>query len=642
MYDDIDTFFGIIDENPKIKVISNANVFSTNVFIPMDNKMNDKSFFYLTGMVKLIETFKVRIENSVLTNKKWMLFIYYDHMFEEEYNDDVYEPNKSNNDENRNIKENYEKYNNELKILFEIYKNYISIIKKNENNKYDFIKLYSYNCKQFEKKKLGYLGHPSTFGSFIRFIPLFNPNIERVFLINISQAITPIICYLIEEWTISNRLYVTNYKKKYIYEKELYDVFNIICNDIFNKNKKTLNKNIELFLYNRRPLAGLYGFYKNKYNFHIMNKLKLNFIKIIDFLIDKQNKKEKIELNGKLTINWFFFGIDELILGMIIKQINILMNIEDTDKNKIYFFTDNDDIFYDKIKPFYLFFYMYNYQYQFISNLYESKKFAKKLKLIIPSNYKNIITIDERKLSLNVKYEKNLFNKDLQKIKTIIYKLKNKILNFFYELGKNKKYKIDENLINFIDLTCIYLFCSNNKKPINCDITNNYFKTLRDLELYDNELLFFLYNTYGYYRLRYISIQFMKKINHHNIILDFLEKIQYNKNNILILTVHIALNSYDEIKPLIIINDKDDFFSLIKYYTEYYTFINYNDKDLLSKILNYYTNPEKVLPIPYNIKLDSTKNISSKTKTKLKTNTKLKTKKKSKQRKNQNKEKLNN
>lgn len=34
------------------------NIFSTNVFIPRELKLNHKSFSYLTGFIKLVETFK--------------------------------------------------------------------------------------------------------------------------------------------------------------------------------------------------------------------------------------------------------------------------------------------------------------------------------------------------------------------------------------------------------------------------------------------------------------------------------------------------------------------------------------------------------------------------------------------------------
>ena len=33
-------------------------VFSSNIFIPMENNIKDKSYNYLVGFVKLVETFK--------------------------------------------------------------------------------------------------------------------------------------------------------------------------------------------------------------------------------------------------------------------------------------------------------------------------------------------------------------------------------------------------------------------------------------------------------------------------------------------------------------------------------------------------------------------------------------------------------
>jgi hypothetical protein len=59
MNEKIESFFGIVDENPEINVPVNSNVFSTNVFIPMNGKLTDKSFFYFSGMIKLINTFDI-------------------------------------------------------------------------------------------------------------------------------------------------------------------------------------------------------------------------------------------------------------------------------------------------------------------------------------------------------------------------------------------------------------------------------------------------------------------------------------------------------------------------------------------------------------------------------------------------------
>ena len=172
-YQEVKEYFGIEDRNPKVKPIKGKtlNVFSTNLFIPMELEISDKLFLYLTGFVKLVELFEVRTRELQTQTEQWMLYIYCDNMFFEEFNDTVYKiKNETNNNNNKTIKRNYAKNQVFFKRLLELYKEYLEIITANEKGKYFFVKLFSFNCLDVKNEKL-YLGHPSTFGSFIRFLP---------------------------------------------------------------------------------------------------------------------------------------------------------------------------------------------------------------------------------------------------------------------------------------------------------------------------------------------------------------------------------------------------------------------------------------------------------------------------------------
>ena len=172
-----------------VDVLSKKNVFSTNVFIPenIDN-INIKTYNYFTGFIKLTETFKHRTDDS------WILIIYIDKMFVDKrtYNNINTGSSINNTEYNTTIKTRFTDAGTEFKkkinVLLSLYKQYIEYIKENPDN-YKRIKLISYECKHLNNYK--YLGHTSTFGSIIRFLPLFEDNLyEHIVFINISHAIS--------------------------------------------------------------------------------------------------------------------------------------------------------------------------------------------------------------------------------------------------------------------------------------------------------------------------------------------------------------------------------------------------------------------------------------------------------------------
>ena len=152
-YDDIINYFDIKDENPDIIPYckKELNVFSTNIFIPKELNYSEKIYLYFTGFIKLVELFQARTYELQNSTNKWMLYIYYDNMFNEYFDDKVYEINEKNNENNLEIKKNYISYKKVFKKLLQLYKNYIKIIKENKNNKYSFIKLFSFNCIHVKK-----------------------------------------------------------------------------------------------------------------------------------------------------------------------------------------------------------------------------------------------------------------------------------------------------------------------------------------------------------------------------------------------------------------------------------------------------------------------------------------------------------
>jgi hypothetical protein len=530
-YDDLISFLSIKDENSLIEFTEDTNVFSTSVFIPMENTISFKTFFYFSGMIKLIETFKTRIENSPLKDTKWMLFIYYDAMLNAEYDSTKYNTQPGNNNLNKTVKKNFKQNKTLLLKLHSLYREYISKIKENEGGKYDFIKLYSFNCSSITKKKTkGYIGHPATFGSIVRFLPLFNPLISRVYCINISHAISPNLCYLINYWIETDAIMVTAGNNSYTYQfdKPNFDESIDILDSIYKPGEKfgitIKNENgfRHYILFYPIP-AGMFGFYKKS---NLLTNANLYFFSEEDNNLEKKQKKINPNVNlfyralvklvetfndAKIidTKNIFFYGIDETLLSFIFHHLK-------TRESKLNY--------YD------------------IRKLVEPEKTEKKMKL-------------------------ESFTDDNQLI-------------LFYNMFKLDK-EIYHPTEDIIELSLTHRFFSRSlyqKKAIHSDFINELEKIKENIKLKKAE-----YND--------------NKSDMKDIPEIFLQKF------------YTILNSYDEVKPLLILDSDDDqtFFSSnsidikrkLKESTAYYTFINYNQPELVSELIKYYIDPTKVLPLPY-------------------------------------------
>jgi hypothetical protein len=600
-FEQIKNLFGITDMNPLISVSANANVFSTNVFIPMEGNVKHKTYFYLSGMVKLVETFKARIDNSGLKDQGWMLFIYYDSMFDEysSYNNSKYIPNNINNTENKLIKTNYGNNKAQLKQLLELYKDYLKIIRNNIDGKYSFVKLYSFNCVSLKRKEKGYLGHPSTFGSMVRFMPMFDPQIKRMFCINISHAISPRLCYLISEWVKSEKLL---FEKK----SDEYSIYNYtnIAEDI----KSIFDVGI-LDLYNPRIPAGLFGLYKNK-NIKIIDDRLSVFSEKINYLIKKYNSKENIKV--------FVYGIDEIILGFIFKHMSYVSNItvktllakkkdiqdelekknikdkivnltdfiENQNEENIYYYFISRSVYGDTkkiINVYYMLLSLHeDLEKNFLSNI-SNISLSEIIKQLIEEN--TTITFQDRS-HLTIKYQPTLTEKQLEELKIQIDQLRQK----FIQKLKETQPSLTDIVINYIILKNINLESSTSssffKDPI-------YINQLKKLDLYKFKLLYWIKTFKDFHR--YESRSFMESIDQRKVIDDL-----YGCTVIELNDFDTLLSSFDEDKPLIILtkSEDDSEFDLVKEFPEYFTIM---DSSILTTdyLVEYYRDPSKVLPIPY-------------------------------------------
>ena len=226
----------LINIKPHKKVEgTNKKVISTCIFMPEKPSINEKTTLYVPELVKLVETF-----HKFDISKDWILRVYFDEMYftgltkkvEEQLvevannginnavnkppsnnanpalnnaNDYTYQYNsiedKGDNTENiRNIKTSIKQHKDFMKKMLKLIHIFIKhILSHKEEDKYKHIEVYTYNCPLVQTPP-EFIGHPSIFGTIIRFMPLFDSDVDMTFCINGRYPINSIINKLIDEW----------------------------------------------------------------------------------------------------------------------------------------------------------------------------------------------------------------------------------------------------------------------------------------------------------------------------------------------------------------------------------------------------------------------------------------------------------
>jgi len=299
-------------------------VFSTNVFLPMEMNISHKTFSYLTGFIKLVETFKLQTRwNEGNPENNWGLIVFYDKSLSDFVYSSHYRTIKSNTPTNTRIKTNYKKNKDIINKLYEAYRCYINII-ITDKEKYNFIKLYSYTDNRIILGKKGYSGLPATYGSFIRFIPLYDDTIRKFFCINISHAITFKLMDLIDTWenTSFKLASIDHTTYRWLNIIKLKKKIDNIITDI------NLPREIIKGLQSRIP-AGLFGFNKDKKTPEYTEIDNFFTNGILSELVKKYNSKDSTNRDI------FNYGIDEILLRYVLEKYN--------NKN---FYVYNDDFIF--------------------------------------------------------------------------------------------------------------------------------------------------------------------------------------------------------------------------------------------------------------------------------------------------------
>ena len=362
-------------QNTKIISKTNKKIISTCVFLPEKPSISNKTPLYITGLIKLVETFKKEMGSN------WILRIYYDSMFDHglkkkelehlvkketqdaEFRDRERERKTKKRSEEQNNLDNissnsYEyqynsikptkksepKYNdwgqkmiNEepetinniiiknkvfLKKILKMVKLYFDNIVKDKTDRYDNIELVSFNCNKASKNP-DFIGHPATFGSIMRFLPLFDNDVDIFFCINGRYCITPLQKILINNWYNSDlQILALKYKIKTIsnsiYQNLNKEGYNIKINCLEQgKVSKIDNLFIDFIL----------NMYKYKFNLYKSDELNEEIQeKYSDFMklkVDKQFQGLRllgINIEDDFSIGAGFFGYKKTSPNSIIKS----------------------------------------------------------------------------------------------------------------------------------------------------------------------------------------------------------------------------------------------------------------------------------------------------------------------------------
>jgi hypothetical protein len=655
LFEKLVRLFGITDmTTDRVPRPQDGIVFTTNIFIPMEGRVYPKTFMYLSGFVKMVETFQARIRKCLRTEKQAYLYVYYDSMFYEKYNDEKYELNNTQNDNlNKEIKGNYATNNDVLKKLLSDYRKYLEKI-KNENDKYSFIKLFSFNCPHLDKKSKGYLGHNDTFGSIVRLITLFDPRIPTAFSINGRNPLTPRLCFLIRKWLESGRVVLTQNDFSYDYYPYNKVFFNEILlqlkddvpgyQDFISKFADSMPQNelLKTLQYSRickyRPLAGVVGI--NRCNEITQKRILYWFYKTMRDLLFLQSKHindpstkrpHEVGFEKSNSKRPFEFGVDELLLGILFNE----MNIDGGDKTiseesrRI-----NEDLVYPyQHTPADAHVFQAYKERSFFKPSYnlftgdEIKRFTMALKtsedyVSIPQYLVGRNIFEFENLSLNMNLTPMLLNLEDQeaydKVITKIMLLSQKICLILNEQNnKLQPHKYNENemkiicnsIYNFTRAHSLINIFENNQDTLFISLKFEFqSKNKRLCKNKDqlNPLGFEFLSRLGILNLfeRYklikqgdeISRQIFREIGEEKYVEDFLSNPDGKYS---LLTLFFC---FDELKPLRIYQKEEDLKPDILPFSEYNTKIFIGDPDLVDKMVEHYSNPEKTLHVPYEMK----------------------------------------
>ena len=87
-----------------------------------------------------------------------------------------------------------------LKKMMKLLNLYLKVIQESKSPRYRNIEIVRFNCDKVKLSKKNLPGHPSTFGSIMRFLPLFDKKVDMFVSINSRLPVTPLMKQIIDYW----------------------------------------------------------------------------------------------------------------------------------------------------------------------------------------------------------------------------------------------------------------------------------------------------------------------------------------------------------------------------------------------------------------------------------------------------------
>ena len=87
-----------------------------------------------------------------------------------------------------------------LKKMMKLLNLYLKVIQESKSPRYRNIEIVRFNCDKVKLSKKNILGHPSTFGSIMRFLPLFDKKVDMFVSVNSRLSVTPLMKHIIDYW----------------------------------------------------------------------------------------------------------------------------------------------------------------------------------------------------------------------------------------------------------------------------------------------------------------------------------------------------------------------------------------------------------------------------------------------------------
>lgn len=195
-----------------------------------------------------------------------------------------------------------------LKKMMKLLNLYLRVIQESKSPRYRNIEIIRFNCDKVKLSKKNILGHPSTFGSIMRFLPLFDKKVDMFVSVNSRLSVTPLMKHIIDYWENAEdkqkKLLTLTYQTSVsrgnygfigqcIYDNLLQDIIKI---QLKIESKKELTPNDKLLV---QSIDDIFSMKENLMS--IPPEKRMSFLKINKIKSKEELKREFGDLYNRFT-----------------------------------------------------------------------------------------------------------------------------------------------------------------------------------------------------------------------------------------------------------------------------------------------------------------------------------------------------